>query len=117
MEQNSPIGDYTTIVVVVKKGEFPQSLNHEEVPDPKLAREKQTVETMVDKWSGLFSQNRNSINGIPLSFFPPVVVNKKLAVQLEKDEIEHQTKEWRNALILYSMGETPSYNYMQNYIA
>lgn len=53
----------------------------------------------------------------PYSFFLPVVVNGKLAVQLEKDEIEEQTKEWRNALILYTMGNTPNYNYTRNYIA
>ncbi|KAF3674134.1 hypothetical protein FXO37_06553 [Capsicum annuum] len=94
MEQNSPIGDYTTIVVVVKKGEFPQSLNHEEVPDPKLAREKQTVETMVDKWSGLFSQNRNSINGgipktiplwvrfpnLPLNYWGPRTLSRRASI-------------------------------------
>ncbi|KAF3677669.1 hypothetical protein FXO37_04718 [Capsicum annuum] len=75
------------------------------------------VETTADKWSGLFSQNRSSTNGMPLSFFPLVVVNGKLAVQLGNDEIEQQTEERRNALILYSTGETPSYNYMQNYLA
>ncbi|PHU11301.1 hypothetical protein BC332_18231 [Capsicum chinense] len=58
------------------------------------------VETTADKWSGLFSQNRSSTNGMPLSFFPLVVVNGKLAVQLGNDEIEQQTEERRNALIL-----------------
>ncbi|MCD9643522.1 hypothetical protein HAX54_031095 [Datura stramonium] len=45
----------------------------------------------------------------------PVVVNGKLAVQLENEEMEEQTKDRRNALILYTMGNTPNYNYMMNY--
>lgn len=65
----------------------------------------------------LSSQKRIATNGMPLSFFPPVVVNSKLAVQLEKDEIEEQQKGWRNALIFYTKGNTSNYNYMRNFIA
>ncbi|XP_059278818.1 uncharacterized protein LOC132033000 [Lycium ferocissimum] len=68
-------------------------------------------------WTSLFANNRNAANGMPLSFIPPIIVDGEPMVVIESSETAAQTKEWSNALILYVMGETPSFSFMKKYIA
>lgn len=49
--------------------------------------------------------------------FPPTVIDGRPIVTLEHSEIVKQTEEWRNALVLYVIGETPNFSYMSSYIA
>ncbi|PHU03329.1 hypothetical protein BC332_28580 [Capsicum chinense] len=43
------------------------------------------------------------------------VVEGKMLVTLEQEDVEDYTKEWNNALILYIIGEAPSYAYLKAY--
>ncbi|KAF3639841.1 hypothetical protein FXO38_22425 [Capsicum annuum] len=43
------------------------------------------------------------------------VVEGKMIVTLEQEDVEDYTKEWNNALILYIIGEAPSYAYLKAY--
>lgn len=52
-----------------------------------------------------------------LSYVPPEIVNAKPMVQLDSEEINRNTLIWKNALIVYVLGDTPPYSYMENYIA
>nr|XP_009770730.1 PREDICTED: uncharacterized protein LOC104221364 [Nicotiana sylvestris] len=45
------------------------------------------------------------------------VIDGRPIVTLEHSEIVKQTEEWRNALVLYVIGETPNFSYMSSYIA
>ncbi|XP_059310918.1 uncharacterized protein LOC132062351 [Lycium ferocissimum] len=52
-----------------------------------------------------------------LSYIPPLVIEGVKYAQLDKIEIEKEEMKWRNSLIVYSIGETPGYNLMTQYIA
>lgn len=67
-------------------------------------------------WVSLFAQNRTSLNGMHLSYIPPDFVNWVPTVQLDTEELAKNTEVWNNALIVYVIGETPPFSYMENYI-
>ncbi|XP_060195078.1 uncharacterized protein LOC132624291 [Lycium barbarum] len=68
-------------------------------------------------WTNLFSQNRVASKGMPLAYVAPTVVDGKPVVYVEEDEVKQQTQNWMNALVVYTMGDTPSYTFMSNYVA
>ncbi|PHU26264.1 hypothetical protein BC332_04596 [Capsicum chinense] len=68
--------------------------NQNKVPE----EEKKTDEEK--NWVSLFSNNRASANGMDLQFITPVIVDGKVRVMLEEDDIAEATKNWSNALIL-----------------
>ncbi|KAF3655978.1 hypothetical protein T459_15109 [Capsicum annuum] len=68
-------------------------------------------------WSNLFTFNRTTSTGMTLNFKPPTIIDARTVVILETPEIEKQTHEWNNALVVSSFGEAPAFSYMRNYIA
>lgn len=67
-------------------------------------------------WSGLFAQNRTMANGINLTYVPPEIVNGRPVARVDPNEFQSCSDEWRNALVMYVVGETPSYSFMDKYI-
>ncbi|XP_009758696.1 uncharacterized protein [Nicotiana sylvestris] len=65
----------------------------------------------------LFAGNRSAENGMDLSYIAPKVVDGQYVVNLDKLEVENETEKWKNALIVYVIGERPGYNQMHRYIA
>lgn len=51
-----------------------------------------------------------------LQFAAPVTKNWETLVELCNNEIELKKVEWKNALILYIVGESPSIGSLQRYI-
>ncbi|XP_009770244.1 uncharacterized protein [Nicotiana sylvestris] len=76
--------------------------------------EKQLPE---ESWVGLFKVNREIENGMALSYVNPTVINVKVVAQLDKEEVEQETQNWKSDLIVYIIGDIPGYNYMKNYVA
>lgn len=56
--------------------------------------------------------NRSSKNGMVLSYILPEIVDGNIVVKLNKDEIDSQTKKWQCALIIYVIGNTPGYKFI-----
>lgn len=54
---------------------------------------------------------------MPLSFIPPSIIDGKPIVMLGSTKIEKQTAIWKNALVLYVLGDTLNFTYMSRYIA
>ncbi|XP_009798363.1 uncharacterized protein [Nicotiana sylvestris] len=51
-----------------------------------------------------------------LSFVAPIVQNGETIVELAKNEVEKETEKWRNALILYVVGNTPTIGALERFI-
>ncbi|XP_070049132.1 uncharacterized protein [Nicotiana tomentosiformis] len=52
-----------------------------------------------------------------LSFIAPTIKNGELIVELCKEEIKKETQKWKQALILYVVGGSPTIGVMERYIA
>ncbi|KAG5603445.1 hypothetical protein H5410_034815 [Solanum commersonii] len=52
-----------------------------------------------------------------LSYITPAMKNGEKVIELKKDEIDKATEEWKQALILYVVGELPTIAAMERYIA
>lgn len=66
--------------------------------------------------ANLFAGNKSSENGMVLSYIPPEIVDN-IVVKLDKDGIDAQNKKWECALIIYVIGNTLRYKFMERYIA
>ncbi|KAH0664989.1 hypothetical protein KY285_026195 [Solanum tuberosum] len=60
------------------------------------------------KWVNFFNSNRLSAKGMNLSYITPVMKNGEKVIELKKEEIDKATEEWKQALILYVVGESPT---------
>lgn len=52
-----------------------------------------------------------------LSYIPPEMVNGKPVIQLDMEKFNRNEEIWRKALVLYVVGNTSSYSFMEKYIA
>ncbi|KAG5615423.1 hypothetical protein H5410_015247 [Solanum commersonii] len=64
-----------------------------------------------------FYRRRLSAKGTSLSYITPVMKNGEKVIELKKKEIDKATEEWKQALILYVVGESPTIAAMKMYIA
>ncbi|KAH0724790.1 hypothetical protein KY284_000655 [Solanum tuberosum] len=71
-----------------------------DIQDPKKAEPEK-------KWVNLFNSNRLSAKGMNLSYITPIMKNGEKVIELKKEEIDKATEEWKQALILYVVGESP----------
>lgn len=82
-------------------------------PDLEPAIEKKGTTTA---WTSLFAGTRSFENRLKPSYIPPTIVEGKTVAQLEKEDVDKEIQKWRCALIVYVIGETPSYNYMHKFV-
>ncbi|XP_019263541.1 PREDICTED: uncharacterized protein LOC109241271 [Nicotiana attenuata] len=52
-----------------------------------------------------------------LSFIAPTIKNGEVIIKLCKEEVEEETQKWKQALILYVVGSTPTIGAMERFIA
>ncbi|KAH0776401.1 hypothetical protein KY290_007812 [Solanum tuberosum] len=52
-----------------------------------------------------------------LSYVAPVMKNEEKVVELNKEEVEKATEVWKQALILYVVGDSPTIAAVERYIA
>uniref|UniRef100_M1BIT4 Endonuclease/exonuclease/phosphatase n=1 Tax=Solanum tuberosum TaxID=4113 RepID=M1BIT4_SOLTU len=69
------------------------------------------------KWASFFNSNRMSAKGMGLNYINPIMRNGEQVIELKKEEIEKATEEWKQALILYVVGESPTIAATERYIA
>lgn len=53
---------------------------------------------------------------ISLGYVAPILKQGKPTAQLCRDEIASETAKWKNAVILYVIGESPTLNYLRNFL-
>ncbi|WMV54433.1 hypothetical protein MTR67_047818 [Solanum verrucosum] len=57
-----------------------------------------------------------SAKGMSLNYVNPIMRNGEHVIELKKEEIEKATEEWKQALILYVVGESPTIAAIERYI-
>ncbi|CAK8567229.1 unnamed protein product [Lathyrus sativus] len=67
-------------------------------------------------WVDVLKDNRNPTKGRAMKFIAPQVVNGKLEVVIEEDDIISEVKFWESSLILYAMGVDLSMNAVKNFM-
>ncbi|XP_060212233.1 uncharacterized protein LOC132639857 [Lycium barbarum] len=99
----------------------PKVQNHIPIPVNTAANVEELETTnenpLEEPWVNLFKKNRSAENGLTLNYIPPQIIDGKIVVQLEKEEVNRETAKWKCALIIYSLGECPGYNNMCRFVA
>lgn len=54
---------------------------------------------------------------MPLDFIPPQIIDGKLMIILEEEEIKEIDQNWSNAFVIDNKGDTPNYTFISNYVA
>ncbi|CAK8561820.1 unnamed protein product [Lathyrus sativus] len=67
-------------------------------------------------WVDVQKDNRNPTKGGAMKFIAPQIVNGKLEVVIEEDDIISEVKFWESSLILYAMGVDLSMNAVKNFM-
>ncbi|CAK8530500.1 unnamed protein product [Lathyrus sativus] len=67
-------------------------------------------------WVDVLKDNRNPTKGRAMKFIAPQVVNGKLEVVIEDEDIISEVKFWESSLILYTMGVDLSMNAVKNFM-
>ncbi|CAK8531390.1 unnamed protein product [Lathyrus sativus] len=67
-------------------------------------------------WADVLKDNRNPAKGRAMKFIPPQVVEGKIEVQIEEDDVSSEVKFWESSLILYAMGADLSMNAVKNFM-
>lgn len=62
------------------------------------------------------AEQRNRNEGKSLNYVPPMLKNGVLTVKIEEEDIKDHVKTWESALIGFVVGETPTVNYMENFV-
>ncbi|KAK4724060.1 hypothetical protein R3W88_026839 [Solanum pinnatisectum] len=69
------------------------------------------------KWVNFFNSNRMSIKGMSLSYVHPVMRSEEQVIKVRKEVVDKATSKWKQALILYVVGESPTITAIERYIA
>ncbi|XP_019267318.1 PREDICTED: uncharacterized protein LOC109244650 [Nicotiana attenuata] len=56
------------------------------------------------------------MKGMNLQFIAPIVQNGEKMVKLEADDVEQETEKWKNAIVIYVIGESPSIGAMDRFV-
>ncbi|KAL5134431.1 Transposon TX1 uncharacterized protein [Glycine soja] len=67
-------------------------------------------------WVDVVSDNRNPSKGLSIEYVALNVVNGKVEIEIEEDDIAIEMKFWETTLILYALGEDLSMNAMKSYM-
>ncbi|CAK8542502.1 unnamed protein product [Lathyrus sativus] len=94
-------------------GSFEEKCNEIELENPKSPP---TPEEGRKLWADVLKDNRNPAKGRTMKFIPPQVVEGKIEVQIEEDDVSSEVKFWESSLILYAMRADLSMNAVKNFM-
>ncbi|KAF3670379.1 putative protein DOWNSTREAM OF FLC-like [Capsicum annuum] len=69
------------------------------------------------KWLNLFASNHMAAKGMNLNYVVPIVKNGEKIIELSKKEVNRATEEWKQALVIYVVGESPTIAAIERYLA
>ncbi|XP_019241918.1 PREDICTED: geranylgeranyl transferase type-2 subunit beta 1-like [Nicotiana attenuata] len=76
---------------------------------------KQT-ESRIKTWANVVVGNKLAMKGMNLQFIAPIVQNGEKMVKLEAEDVEQETEKWKNAIVIYVIGESPSIGAMDRFV-
>ncbi|RZB52267.1 hypothetical protein D0Y65_048636 [Glycine soja] len=91
----------------------------DEVPkefEPEKPNQAESQDEGRKLWVDVLKDNRNLAKGRAMKFIAPQVVDGKIEVLIEDDDIRSEVKFWESSLILYAMGADLSMNAVKNFM-
>ncbi|TMW81652.1 hypothetical protein EJD97_008480 [Solanum chilense] len=69
------------------------------------------------KWANFLNSNRMSVKGMSLNYVNLVMRNGKQVIELKKEEVDKANAQWKQAIILYVVGNLQNIVAIERYIA
>ncbi|KAF3631435.1 hypothetical protein FXO38_26667, partial [Capsicum annuum] len=80
-----------------------------EIGESSKAQEQNRINTGGQRaWAGLFDANCLTAKGMNLTYIPPIIEEGEVMVQLEREDVVEGNTKWKQALIMYVVGNTPT---------
>ncbi|XP_058726439.1 uncharacterized protein LOC131597787 [Vicia villosa] len=129
---NQPLPETPPVVETVKQTAEKSTSESKRARDEELETDEDErpkvnqpiTETLITKevqatrklWVDVISENRNPAKGMSMAYIAPKLVNGKVEIEIEREDIKTEIQFLENALILYVMGENLSMNTVKNYM-
>ncbi|XP_058762303.1 uncharacterized protein LOC131635682 [Vicia villosa] len=94
-----------------------ETIVEEPVIEENLASKGKKEEETPKLWVDIIQGNRLPSNGTELSYTAPVVVDGEMEIQIEEQDVASEKEFWRNALIMYAIGNDLSMNAVKKFMA
>ncbi|KAH1264861.1 hypothetical protein GmHk_01G000690 [Glycine max] len=110
------------IVEIETLDEDPEARDEEivdEVPkefEPEKPNQAESHDEGRKLWVDVLKDNRNPTKGRVMKFIAPQVMDGKIEVLIEDDDIRSEVKFWESSLILYAMGADLSMSAVKNFM-
>ncbi|XP_058783390.1 uncharacterized protein LOC131658072 [Vicia villosa] len=67
-------------------------------------------------WVDIIKGNKLAVNGSVIEYNAPMLVNGEIEVHIEEQDVASEKKFWKNALIMYAIGEELSMNAVKKFM-
>ncbi|PHT95759.1 hypothetical protein T459_03641 [Capsicum annuum] len=89
-----------------------------EIGESSKAQEQNRINTGGQRaWAGLFDANCLTAKGMNLTYIPPIIEEGEVMVQLEREDVVEGNTKWKQALIMYVVGNTPTIGAVERFVA
>lgn len=75
------------------------------------------VDVRKQQWNNLFTGNQMASRGMRLNFIAPSIKGGEIVVELDRAEIESENRKWAYALILYVLGDSPTFAALDKFMS
>ncbi|XP_019256828.1 PREDICTED: uncharacterized protein LOC109235244 [Nicotiana attenuata] len=82
----------------------------------KTKEEGKQMETQAQTWANVVVGNKLAMKGMNLQFIAPIVQNGEKMVKIEGEDVEQETAKWKNAIVIYVIGDSPSIGAMDRFV-
>lgn len=67
-------------------------------------------------WANVVAGNKLAAKGMNLEYIAPIIQEGKKIVQLEQEDINEGTVKWKQSIILYAIGYSPTIGAVENFL-
>ncbi|CAI8600559.1 unnamed protein product [Vicia faba] len=67
-------------------------------------------------WVDVIQGNRSLNKGMSLGYVAPMMRDEEIVIQIEEDDVAEELEFWKNAIVLFALGETPSMNAVKKFM-
>ncbi|XP_060200266.1 uncharacterized protein LOC132628505 [Lycium barbarum] len=102
----------TTSATIAMAGEGQQKMNSTQETQQVGITEGKNGQT----WANVVAGNPFATRGMNLNYYAPVYKDGKCVVALEQEDIEEECVKWQKSLILYVIGESPTFGAVERFL-
>lgn len=70
-----------------------------------------------DKWNELFDSSKFGTKGMKLGFIAPMIKDGTSIAQLQQSKIDAMTINWKSAVVMYVVGDTPTITALSQFVS